>query len=146
MHDSIPRLDWLMRPPGLIRNAAVFSAFIIGEHLHFLRTGPGWRRLRGVYSIIGNPVVERQIGRNRRFLQEIESWNLAAEVPARADYSFALAAIDAVEFDASPWNGVTEVVIRAATSRPRRLKLESQDELSDPALRRDFFERLAPTR
>ncbi len=142
MDQVIPRVDWLLRPPGLIRSAACYSGFLIGGHLHLLRTGPGWQKLGGAYAIVGNIVVERQIEKNRAFLQQMQGWDLAREVPQRAEISYPLDSLESVSVKEYPHASIAEIRIRAREGKPRKLKLVGQDMLGDAGQRRAFFARI----
>lgn len=142
---QIPRTDWLLRPPGLIRSAAVYSAFLIDNTLHFVRTGPGWQRLSGqhaAFNFVANPVIERQINRNRQALAAMAEWDLAREVPARAEWSYSFGNIERLSVHAHEGSGIAFVEVKARAGKPRSLRLFSQDYLGDPRVRQDFFSRI----
>ena len=148
MDAQIPRTDWLLRAPGLIRSAAVYSAFLIGDTLHFVRTGPGWQRPSAkysAYSFITNPVIERQINRNRQALALMEGWNYRREVPERAEFSYSLDDLDKLLVSELGDGSMAQIKLSSTGGKPRRLSLESQDYLGDPHARRDFFSRIAIT-
>lgn len=142
MDQTIPRVDWLLEPPGIIRSAACYSAFLIDGYLHLLRTGPGWQKLSGAYAVVGNVVVERQIEKNHAFLKQMQVWDLAREVPQRAAHSFALDALEGVSVKEYPHANIAKIIIRARQGKSRKLKLVAQDALGDPEQRRAFFARI----
>lgn len=149
MQQAFPRVDWLLRPPGLIRSAAVYSAFVIGDTLHFVRTGPGWQRLGGSYAafnFIANPVIERQINRNRQAHEAMAGWDSVREVLARAEWSYRFGNIERLDVYAHEGSGIAMVKLNAREGRPRALTLFSQDYLGGPQVRRDFFSRIPQVR
>ncbi|MEL1250013.1 hypothetical protein [Aurantiacibacter gilvus] len=139
MHDTIPRVDWLLKPPGLIRSAACYSAFLIDGRLHLLRSGPGWQKLSDAYAIVGNVVVDRQIAKNRAFLQQMQGWDLARDVPQRAEISYRLDALESVSVKEYPHVHIAEIRIKAREGEPGKIRLVAQDLLGDPQQRRAFF-------
>lgn len=142
MGDRIPRLDWFLRPPGLIRWAAVYSAFFIDDTLHFVRTGPGWQRLSSTYAFIGDPVIEWRIESNRQALAEITHWDLFVEVPKRAEMSFPLHSLTMLRVTPHEGAGVTSIKLKASEGRPRRLSLVYQDYLGKPGASHQFFRQI----
>lgn len=147
-NSAIPRLDWLLRSPGLIRSAAVFSAFLIDDTLYLLRTGPGWQRLGGSYqafNFVANPVIERQMNRNRQAHAVMADWDLRAEVPARAEMRYPLDSLTKVQVVAPVGASVSFIRLKAGEGKPRSLKLESQDYLGATQARERFFAAIEKT-
>ena len=142
MGSTIARLDWLLRGPGLIRSAAVYSAFLIDDNLYFVRTGPGWQRLGGGYQafdFVADTVIERQITRNRQAHVAMADWDLRTQVPKRADMHYPLDALTKLQVVASHGIGIASVRLKARTGKPRSLTLAAQDYLAGPQARERFF-------
>lgn len=142
MSEPIFRMDWLLRSPGLIRSAAVYSGFLIEDTLYFLRTGPGWQRLSGAYAaynVVANPIIERQINKNREAHAAIAGWDFATEVPQRAEMAYRLTAIKSLKVNVPSGAGIAIIKLKANDGKPRSLTLTSQDYLGDPAQRERFF-------
>jgi len=148
MAGDLLRLDWLLRAPGLIRSAAVYSAFLIDDKLYFLRTGPGWQRLGGSYqafNFVADSVIERQITRNRQAHVAMADWDLRTEVPKLADMHYPLNALTKLQVIASHGTGVATVRLQARAGKPRSLTLAAQDYLAGPQARERFFAAIAVT-
>ena len=141
MSEPIFRLDWLMRSPGIIRSAAVYSGFLIEDTLYFLRTGPGWQRLSGAYAaynVVANPIIERQINKNREAHAAIAGWDFATEVPQRADMAYRLTAIK------SNWFSEIEGEFDLIVSNPPYISDAEMAELSLDVLNHDPHLALTP--
>ncbi len=126
----------------------MYSAFLIDGTIYFIRTGPGWQRLGGAYAamnFVTNPVIERQINKNRQMLTLLNGWDYRRDVPQRAEISYPIDMLKTLLVIEPRGSAVATIRLKSRSGKPRCLSLDSQDYLGDPQVRRAFFAKIAIT-
>lgn len=122
-------MDRLMRGPGLIRGAVMYTALLDRSGLHLVKTGPGWVDLAktGLQRAAVKPIVARakaKVAEGEAKLTEA----LKAQSPSDlAEISFSLEALSEVRVvPLEPYN-VSKVTLKARSAQPSKLNLDAPD-------------------
>lgn len=120
------RLDRLMKPAGLIKSAAMFSAFLYRDRLHFVRTGSGWTELRqgAMQRAITQQVVRRKLKKIEQIEATLNGIDPNTDLQSLSEIVYPPFSLRSVELTPVEALNKSRLVLKSVSAKPKRLVLD----------------------